>query len=57
VCMLLSVVALIVFLKQVKNSQTFTYLPLGPALVIGILVSLFWGNQILVGYQHYMLVH
>jgi hypothetical protein len=55
VCMLLSVVALIVFLKQVKSSQNFTYLPLGPALVLGILVALFWGNQILASYQHYTL--
>jgi leader peptidase (prepilin peptidase)/N-methyltransferase len=55
VSMLLSVVALIVFLKQVKNSQNFTYLPLGPALVLGILVALFWGDQILASYQHYAL--
>lgn len=53
VFMLLSVVALIVFLKQVKNSHNFTYLPLGPALVLGILVALFWGNQILASYQRY----
>jgi leader peptidase (prepilin peptidase) / N-methyltransferase len=53
-CMLMSVVALIVFLRQVKSSQNFTYLPLGPALVIGILISLFWGNQILAYYEHYI---
>lgn len=50
-CMVLSIGALIVFLKQVKNSQSFTYLPLGPALVIGILIALFWGPQLLMGYQ------
>jgi leader peptidase (prepilin peptidase)/N-methyltransferase len=46
-CIGVSLIALIVFLKQVRNSQNFTYLPLGPALVLGILVALFWGPAIL----------
>lgn len=54
ICMLLSLIALIVFLRQVKSSQTFTYLPLGPALVLGILIALFCGEQILAGYQAYL---
>ena len=53
-CLLLSVVGLIVFLRQVRTAQTFTYLPLGPALVLGILVALFWGNPIMAGYQHFI---
>lgn len=47
VCMLVSIGALIVFLRQIRHSQSFTYLPLGPALVLGILIALFWGPQIL----------
>lgn len=54
VCMLLAVVALIIMLKQVKTSQSFTYLPLGPALVIGTLVALFWGPQMIQGYAAYL---
>lgn len=46
-CLLVSVIALFVFLRQVRTSQSFTYLPLGPALVLGILVALFWGRPIL----------
>ena len=54
ICMGMSVVALFVFMRQVKSSQNFTYLPLGPALVIGILISLFWGNQLIAQYQGYI---
>jgi leader peptidase (prepilin peptidase)/N-methyltransferase len=54
ICLIISVLALIVFLKQVRTAQTFTYLPLGPALVLGILVSLFIGPEILTGYQSYL---
>lgn len=46
-CLGLSLTSLVVFLKQVKQSQSFTYLPLGPALVISSLIALFWGPQIL----------
>jgi prepilin signal peptidase PulO-like enzyme (type II secretory pathway) len=49
--MLVSVIALLVFLKQVKTAQTYTYLPLGPALVLGILIALFWGQPLLAGYE------
>lgn len=52
--MLLAVGALIVMLKQVKTSQSFTYLPLGPALVIGTLVALFWGPDLVSGYTAYL---
>jgi leader peptidase (prepilin peptidase)/N-methyltransferase len=54
-CLVISVVALIVFLRQVRTAQTFTYLPLGPALVLGILVALFWGNPILTAYHNFMI--
>lgn len=50
-CMVISVIALFVFLKQVKTAQSFTYLPLGPALIIGIIIALFWGNDMLAAYQ------
>ena len=46
-CLLVSMSALIVFLRQVRTSQSFTYLPLGPALVLGILIALFWGSDLL----------
>ncbi|WP_373532103.1 A24 family peptidase [Vampirovibrio sp.] len=55
ICLVISVIALIVFLKQVRTAQTFTYLPLGPALVLGILVSLFFGQDIISLYQGYLL--
>lgn len=55
VSLVVSLAALIVFLKQVRTAQTFTYLPLGPALVIGILASLFWGQDMIAGYQNYLL--
>jgi leader peptidase (prepilin peptidase)/N-methyltransferase len=52
---LLSVIAalgaLIVFLRQVRRTESYTYLPLGPALVLGALAALFWGESILVAYQ------
>ncbi|MEB3286138.1 MAG: prepilin peptidase [Vampirovibrionales bacterium] len=43
----LSLVSLFVFLKSVKQAQSFTYLPLGPALVIASLICLYFGNQLL----------
>jgi leader peptidase (prepilin peptidase)/N-methyltransferase len=46
-CIVMSLIALVVFLKQIRHSQSYTYLPLGPALVLGILVALFCGKQIL----------
>lgn len=46
-CIVISLVALFVFLKNVKSNQSFTYLPLGPALVIGAIVGVFWGHEIL----------
>jgi leader peptidase (prepilin peptidase)/N-methyltransferase len=55
ICLVLAVIALIVFLKQVRTAQTFTYLPLGPALVLGILLALFAGQDIITGYQDYLL--
>lgn len=56
-CLLVSVVALLVFLKQVKNNENYTYLPLGPALIIGVLVALFWGEPMIQIYQQFMLRH
>lgn len=56
-CMVISVIALFVFLRQVKTAQSFTYLPLGPALIIGIIIALFWGNDLLSAYQRYAFHH
>ena len=46
-CVVVSLVALFFFLKNVKSSQNFTYLPLGPALVIGSIVGVFWGRHLI----------
>jgi len=49
-CFVLALVAMGVFLKRAKDNQSFTYLPLGPALVLGSLVTLFWGPELLMSY-------
>ena len=54
-CIGTSLVALFVFLKNIKSSQSFTYLPLGPALVLGSLVALLWGRDA-VGFLHLVFV-
>jgi len=54
VCLLLSVISLFVFMRQVRTAQTFTYLPLGPALVLGSLIALFWGGPILAAYHTFI---
>ena len=46
----LTIVALVIFLKRMKSSQSFSYLPLGPALVLGSVLMLFWGPQWLAHY-------
>lgn len=46
-CIIVSLVALFFFLRNVKTNQTFTYLPLGPALVVAAIVGVFWGRQII----------
>ena len=55
ICLVMAVVALFVFLRQVRTTQTYTYLPLGPALIIGILVALFWGQPILDAYHAFIM--
>ncbi len=47
VSLLASFVCLFFFMGSVKNRASHTYLPLGPALIVGSLVSLFWGPQLL----------
>ena len=54
-CVVISLIALVFFLKNIKSSQNFTYLPLGPALVLGTLVALFWGRDA-VGFVHLLLM-
>ncbi|MEM0950971.1 MAG: prepilin peptidase [Cyanobacteria bacterium P01_H01_bin.74] len=49
--LVLAVVSLLVFLTQIKSRAEFTYMPLGPALIVGILVMLFWGSAISQWYQ------
>jgi leader peptidase (prepilin peptidase)/N-methyltransferase len=45
-CFVLSLVTLFVFLREVRQTETYTYLPLGPALVAATLV-LFFGRHAL----------
>jgi leader peptidase (prepilin peptidase) / N-methyltransferase len=44
-----AIVLLILFLLRLKKMQQFTYMPLGPALVVGALIALF-GGQLLLAY-------
>lgn len=46
-CFLAVIVSLFIVLKETKKKQSFTYLPLGPAIVIGALVVMFYGDNIL----------
>jgi leader peptidase (prepilin peptidase) / N-methyltransferase len=41
VCMLAAMGCLLMFLKQIRQQENYTYVPLGPALVAGSLISLF----------------
>ena len=41
VCMLAAMGCLLLFLKQIRQQENYTYVPLGPALVAGSLISLF----------------
>ncbi len=49
-----SLVALVVFFRQIRQTESYTYLPLGPALVIGALVALYYGQNLLTQYTHYL---
>jgi leader peptidase (prepilin peptidase)/N-methyltransferase len=40
-CFIVTLAALFLFLRQVRQCQSYTYLPLGPALVAGTLIVLF----------------
>ncbi|MBY0450251.1 MAG: prepilin peptidase [Cyanobacteria bacterium] len=44
-CMGATLTCLIIFLLQIKKRQSFTYMPLGPALVLGSLIVLFLGDS------------
>ncbi|MGE0199533.1 MAG: A24 family peptidase [Candidatus Melainabacteria bacterium] len=46
-CMGVSVIALVVFMRNIRQTESHTYLPLGPALVLGSIIALFWGQAIL----------
>jgi leader peptidase (prepilin peptidase) / N-methyltransferase len=41
-CVAITLFALWVFLRQVRHRQSYTYMPLGPALIAGSLIVLFW---------------
>ena len=47
VCLGLSIVSLFIFLRNVRQTESYTYLPLGPALILASFVCLFWGQAIL----------
>lgn len=46
------IVCLMIFLKQSKKRETFAYLPLGPAIVIGALVVMFYFDSLQNWYTH-----
>lgn len=47
VCFVVVIVSLFIILSQTKKRQSYTYLPLGPAIVIGALIVIFYGDIIL----------
>jgi prepilin signal peptidase PulO-like enzyme (type II secretory pathway) len=44
---LLTLVAIGFFLFLVRKHEIFTYVPLGPVLVLGSLIMVFWGKPVL----------
>ena len=52
--LLLAIIGLVVFLRQVRQHENYTYLPLGPALILGIIIALFWGKPLLEGYMAFI---
>lgn len=46
-CMVISLIATFIFLRVMKTTESYTYLPLGPALIIGSLAMLFWGQGLI----------
>jgi prepilin signal peptidase PulO-like enzyme (type II secretory pathway) len=51
----LALVAMVVFFRCIKTRASFTYLPLGPALIIGIVLMLYWGTPVQQYYKHLLL--
>ena len=51
ICFVIVLFSLLVFLKQSKKRESFAYLPLGPAIVIGALIIIFYGNDMFVYYS------
>ncbi|MEW5820636.1 MAG: prepilin peptidase [Cyanobacteriota bacterium] len=47
VCFVIVITALIIFMKRSKERQSFSYLPLGPAIVLGAIIIIFYGDDIL----------
>lgn len=47
VCIVITLIALVVFMRQIRESKSFNFMPLGPALVLGTLITLFWGEPVL----------
>jgi leader peptidase (prepilin peptidase) / N-methyltransferase len=52
VCIVISLVALVIFMKTIKEKERINYLPLGPALVVGTLICLFFGPSVLTWVKH-----
>jgi leader peptidase (prepilin peptidase)/N-methyltransferase len=46
VCSLVSILLLLLFLKEVRNTRSQTYMPLGPALCAGGVIALFYGKPL-----------
>lgn len=47
VCFVIVLVGLFIFMKQSRKRESLSYLPLGPALVLGAIVVIFYGENIL----------
>jgi leader peptidase (prepilin peptidase) / N-methyltransferase len=52
--LLVAIAALVVFMRNIRQSENFTYLPLGPALILGSLTALFAGEELLQLYMNYL---
>jgi leader peptidase (prepilin peptidase)/N-methyltransferase len=53
ICFAVVGVGLIIFLKRSKERDSLNYMPLGPAIVFGALVVIFYGDQIIQWYTQF----
>jgi leader peptidase (prepilin peptidase)/N-methyltransferase len=53
-CLAVSLISLFIFMRNIRQSENYTYLPLGPALILGSIIALFAGSNILQMYLNYL---